>query len=236
MIIAGLQKMTLLDFPGRVACTVFLQGCNFRCPFCHNSMLLPMQGEEAMTPEQLLAFLEKRKGLLDGVCITGGEPTLSPELPELLRQIKALGYPVKLDTNGSRPDVLRALVEAGLVDYVAMDIKNSPRRYGETAGCPGLVLAKIEESVAFLLEGKVEYELRTTVAEGLHRQEDIREMGIWLAQICPGRKPEKLFLQAFTDRETVLQPGFQPLSEAQMLAFRDQLSPYIEAVSIRGLT
>ena len=163
MDIQGLQKMTLLDYPGRVACTVFLGGCDLRCPFCHNGGLVlgPMPAE--LDSEELLAFLRKRRGLLDGVCVTGGEPLLRPDLPELLSQIKELGYPVKLDTNGGRPAQLRALAEAGLVDYVAMDVKNSPGRYGETAGVPGLDLAPFRESVSFLLQGTVDYEFRTTV-------------------------------------------------------------------------
>ena len=132
MIISGLQKMTLLDYPGKVACTLFLQGCNFRCPFCHNSDLLGGSAEAFMTKEELLDFLKKRKGLLDAVCVSGGEPTLQKDLPELLAGIKALGYSVKLDTNGSRPEILKALVKDGLVDYVAMDVKNSFRCYGET--------------------------------------------------------------------------------------------------------
>ena len=148
MIISGLQKMTLLDYPGKVACTVFLQGCNFRCPFCHNSDLLGNEGPEPISEETLFAFLKKRVGLLDAVCITGGEPTLQKDLPQLLRKIKELGYLVKLDTNGNRPDVLKAVVEAGLVDYVAMDVKNCPARYGQTAGIPHMTLQHIEESIS----------------------------------------------------------------------------------------
>ena len=136
MTIAGLQKMTLLDYPGKVACTVFLQGCNYRCPFCHNSGLLDGRGDDCIPEEELLGFLKKRVGLLEGVCITGGEPTLQKDLPQLLEAIKALGFAVKLDTNGSRPAVLRDLVSRGLVDYVAMDIKNCPERYAETTGTP----------------------------------------------------------------------------------------------------
>ena len=138
MNIFGLQKMTLLDFPDKVACTVFLGGCNFRCPFCHNFELLGAEAQPVMDDEKLLAFLKQRQGLLVGVCITGGEPTLQPGLPQLLERIKALGSPVKLDTNGYRPDVLRSLVENKLVDYVAMDIKNGPRQYAATAGLPAL--------------------------------------------------------------------------------------------------
>ena len=153
--ITGLQKMTLLDYPGKVACTVFLQGCNFRCPFCHNSGLLSSAGNPEIPTEELLTFLKKRQGLLDGVCITGGEPTLHKELPELTRTIKELGFSVKLDTNGFRPAVLKEL--AGMLDYVAMDIKNSPELYAVTAGLPSILLEPIEESIRFLLSGPVAY-------------------------------------------------------------------------------
>ena len=169
MDIQGLQKMTLLDYPGRVACTVFLGGCDLRCPFCHNGGLVLGPMPAGLDSEELLAFLRKRRGLLDGVCVTGGEPLLRPGLPGLLREIRALGYSVKLDTNGSHPQRLRAVVEAGLADYVAMDVKNSPGRYAETAGVPGLDLRPIRESVAFLLEGTVDYEFRTTVVEQIGR-------------------------------------------------------------------
>ena len=138
MEIQGLQKMTLLDYPGKVACTVFLGGCDLRCPFCHNGELVEGEAPAALDDGELTAFLKKRQGLLDGVCVTGGEPLLRPELEGLLGRIKEFGFPVKLDTNGSHPDRLRRLTEAGLLDYVAMDIKNSPERYGETAGRPGL--------------------------------------------------------------------------------------------------
>ena len=172
--ISGLQKMTLLDYPGKVACTVFLQGCNFRCPFCHNSDLLGKDGPETIPVETLMAFLKKRVGLLDAVCITGGEPTLQKDLPDLIRQIKDLGFLVKLDTNGSRPAVLKALAEEKLIDYVAMDIKNCPDRYGETVGMPNMDLGGVEESARYLLEGHVDYEFRTTVADQLHNEADMR--------------------------------------------------------------
>ena len=194
--IAGLQKMTLLDFPGKVACTVFLQGCNYRCPFCHNSELLSCQGEPLMDTGTLLSFLKGRKGLLDGVCVSGGEPTLEPDLEELLRSVKSLGYAVKLDTNGSRPEVLKRLVAEDLVDYVAMDVKNSPARYGESTGLAKADLSAVEESLRFLMSGAVAYELRTTVVSQLHSEADIDEMGAWVASLGA---PGKWFLQAFAD-------------------------------------
>jgi len=206
MIISGLQKMTLLDYPGRVACTVFLQGCNFRCPFCHNSGLLGAAQEETISEEALLDFLRKRIGILDGVCITGGEPTLQNDLPQLLRQIKQMGYYIKLDTNGSRPDMLKALVEEKLIDYVAMDIKNSPDRYGETIGLSQLP-KEIEKSIVFLMEGELDYEFRTTVVEEFHSEADILALGQWLSQLSPDRKAKRLFLQPYADRDSVLVSG-----------------------------
>ena len=232
--ISGLQKMTLLDYLGKVACTVFLQGCNFRCPFCHNSELLPHEGEELMSGEEFFAFLRARKGLLDGVCVSGGEPTLCPELEELLRGIKELGFAVKLDTNGARPDVLKKLVEGGLVDYVAMDVKNSPARYAVTAGLPRMALDGVEESLKYLLSGAVEYELRTTVVEQLHDEESIKSMGEWLLALGEGKKAAKLFLQSFVDRDTVVFSGLSAAEKERMTEYAGLLSPCVVEVIIRN--
>ena len=235
MIIAGLQKMTLLDFPGKVACTVFLQGCNFRCPFCHNSGLLGGTGEPLLDADGLLSFLKSRKGLLDGVCVTGGEPTLQPELPDLLEKIKAMGFAVKLDTNGSRPELLRRLAEGNLIDYVAMDVKNCPARYAETAGMAPALLGKIEESLRLLLSGSVDYELRTTMVAEFHDEGAMEEMGRWLAALVPGKKPKRLFLQRFADRDSVLCPGLHAPDPARMARCREVLRPYSEFVALRGV-
>lgn len=232
--ISGLQKMTLLDYPGKVACTVFLQGCNYRCPFCHNSELLDHAGEPFMTEEAFLAFLEKRVGLLDGVCVSGGEPTLYPGLEALLRRIKALGFAVKLDTNGSRPDVLKTLVEKGLVDHVAMDVKNSPRQYGETTGISGVSMERIGESLRFLMTDAVSYELRTTVVEPLHDEASILEMGQWLQSLVLEKKPKVLYLQKFVDRDTVIFAGLSAPSEEKMARFQEVLTPFVESARIRG--
>lgn len=232
--ISGLQKMTLLDYPGKVACTVFLQGCNYRCPFCHNTDLLPHGQEPYMTQEAFLEFLKGKQGLLDAVCVSGGEPTLSPELPRLLEEIKALGFLTKLDTNGSNPRLLRELVEKNLVDYVAMDVKNSPRKYAETVGLPRLDLSATEQSLRYLIEGNVAYELRTTLACPLHDGQDLQEMGQWLAGLVPGKKPEKLFLQSFVDRDTVAFSGLSAPEEAELEAYVEILSPYVEKVQIRS--
>ena len=235
MNIVGLQKMTLLDYPGKVACTVFLGGCNFRCPFCHNSELLGADTPSYMAPEALLAFLEKRKGILEGVCITGGEPTLQKDLPQLLRAIKALGYPIKLDTNGSHPHLLRSLVEEGFVDYVAMDIKNSPDHYGPTTGLAAPDLQSLEESVRFLLSGAVDHELRTTVVLPLHSEESVRQMGQWLYALNHSQKVPQLYLQPFVDRDTVAAAGLSAPSAGELDAFVSVLTPFVEFVKVRGI-
>ena len=234
MTISGLQKMTLLDFPGKVACTVFLHGCNYRCPFCHNAELLEGKPEPLMSPAEFLSFLKKRVGLLDGVCISGGEPTLSAGLKDLMVEIKAMGYAVKLDTNGSRPQILKALVAEGLVDYVAMDIKNCPDRYAGTCGMNKVDLDAVEESVRFLMSGAVDSEFRTTVVDPLHDAASIEAMGRWLHNLADGKPVNKLFLQPFVDRDTVVFSGLKAPESRQMAEFIELLRPYILEVSVRG--
>ena len=219
MKISGLQKMTLLDYPGKIACTVFLGGCNFRCPYCHNSELLDGSAEAIMSQQELLTFLSGRKGLLDAVCVSGGEPTLQPDLAELLAQIKAMGFLVKLDTNGSRPEVLKDLVSKSLLDYVAMDIKNSPSRYRETIGVQWQQ-ERIEESIRFLTQDHVDYELRTTVVEQLHDFQAMEEMTRWVSTLAGGKKIKRWFLQPFADRDTVMYSGLCAPDD-------DQLSKYV---------
>ena len=235
MKISGLQKLTLLDFPGKVACTVFLNGCNFRCPYCHNSELLEGNVDEVMTVEELLAFLKKRRSILEGVCVTGGEPTLHPQLFDLLREIKNLGYAVKLDTNGYRPEALRAVIEQNLADYVAMDIKNGPTFYGQTVGLENPILSKIEESIRILLENRVDYEFRTTAVLPLHSKESIADMARWLLAVSGGKKVKRHFLQPFVDRSTVPVAGlFAP--EAKSLAeFTEILASCTDEIGIRGV-
>lgn len=229
MKIHGLQKMTLLDFPGRVACTVFLAGCDFRCPFCHNSDLLDAGAPAEMDDAALLAFLEKRRGLLDGVAFTGGEPLLRPELPELLRKIRALGYPVKLDTNGNHPAKLKAVVDEGLVDYVAMDVKNAPERYADTVGLEAFDISRVQESLDFLLSGAVDYELRTTVVDELHDDDSFRAIALWI------KGAKRYYLQCFTDRGSVLQSGLHAPGEEDLRRYRSLVSPYVERAEIRGI-
>ena len=232
--ICGLQKMTLLDYPGKIACTVFLGGCNFRCPFCHNSELFMGKPEKLMEEEDFFQFLSKRKGLLDGVCVSGGEPTLYKELPAFLARIKELGFFVKLDTNGYRPEVLKELVEKKLVDYVAVDVKNSPAMYAQTVGLETLDLAKIRESLAFLISGDTAYELRTTLVAQLHTEASIQDMGAWLGGLVPGRKPQKLFLQSFVDRDTVLFSGLSAPEPEVTAGFAKILASFAEEVTIRN--
>lgn len=229
MDIQGLQKLTLLDYPGKVACTVFLGGCNLRCPFCHNGELVLTPGPALMNLEELLTFLDRRRGLLDGVCVTGGEPLLRPELPRLLEAVKEKGFLLKLDTNGGFPRALEDVIRRGLVDYVAMDIKNSPDRYPETAGVPGLDVEPYRESAALLLEGRVDYEFRTTVVRELHNEDSFRAIGPWL------KGARRYFLQAFVDRDTVLSPGLHPCSREEMEVFTALVRPFIPQVELRGV-
>lgn len=229
MHIQGLQKLTLLDFPGRVACTVFLGGCDFRCPFCHNASLLDGSAPAELDDGALLDFLRTRQGRLDGVAFTGGEPLLRPELPALLEAVRALGYAVKLDTNGSHPAALRAVMEAGLVDYVAMDIKNAPACYGETVGVVSLDLTGVEESAALLKEGRVDYEFRTTVVRELHDEASFRAIGPWLAGA------QRYFLQCFVARESVLRSGLHAPQKTEMERYADIVRPFVPHVELRGV-
>ena len=227
----GLRKMTLLDFPGRVACTVFTCGCNFRCPFCHNASLVRGSAEDLeFSEEELFKFLASRKRLLDGVAVTGGEPLLHPETPELLKKIKDLGFAVKLDTNGSFPDRLIALAEEGLVDRVAMDVKNSPALYAKTVGLRELDLAAVERSKNFLLEGSVDYEFRTTVVRGLHTRESLLEAARWIE----GAK--EYYLQQFKDSGDVIAiEGLGAFTGEEMHALADAVRPIVPTVRVRGV-
>ena len=229
MKIHGLQKMTLLDFPGRVACTVFFGGCDMRCPYCHNAELLDGTAPAVMDDAELLAFLKKRQGLLDGVCFTGGEPLLQKDLPDFAAKVRELGYPVKLDTNGNHPDRLEKMIREDLVQYVAMDIKNSPERYAETAGLRQLDLAPIRESVRMLMEGKTDYEFRTTAVAELHDDESFEQIGQWI------KGAKRYYLQRFTDRDTVPFQGLHSPGKEQMEHWAEIIRPYVPAVELRGV-
>ena len=229
MRIHGLQKMTLLDFPGRVACTVFLGGCDFRCPFCHNFELVDGSAPAIMDDEALFAFLQKRKGLLDGVAVTGGEPCLRKDLPELLERIKAMGFAVKLDTNGAHPEMLRSLIDRGLVDYVAMDIKNSPDHYARTCGLQHVDLSPIRESVKLLMQGRVDYEFRTTVVDELHAAKDFEEIGAWLSGA------RRYFIQSFTNRDSVPFGNLHAPTPEKLREYAAIVGKFVPDTSLRGV-
>ncbi len=230
MRLGGLQKMTLLDFPGRVACTVFTVGCNFRCPFCHNSSLVVSPELPELSQDDFFAFLRKRQGLLEGVAITGGEPLLHPDMPEFLEKIRALGYAVKLDTNGAFPDRLKAILDAGLADYVAMDIKNSREKYEDTAGVRG-ILPAVERSAALLREGETPFEFRTTLVDELHEPADFASIGQWIAGA------ERYFIQGFVDSGDILAGGdrFHAASPEKARACLEAVRPFVPTAELRGV-
>lgn len=230
MQIYGFNKTTLLDYPEHVACTLFTGGCNFRCPFCQNGGLVTDAAAQSPIPEEEIFFtLKKRRGILSGVCMTGGEPTLHPDLPEFLRKIKDLGYLVKLDTNGYRPDVIDALNRLRLLDYIAMDIKSSPRHYALAAGIPDPDMSRIRESVALIRSCGLPYEFRTTVVRQLHCREDFSDIGEWLSG-C-----RAYFLQSYQDSDAVLCPGYSACSKEELLDFLSVLLPHIPNASLRGI-
>ena len=229
MNIQGLQKLTLLDYPGKMACTIFTAGCNLRCPFCHNSRLVinPVNQSE-YSEEEIFSFLKKRSGILDGVAITGGEPLLQNDIEDFIIKIKNLGYSVKLDTNGTFPEKLRSLVEKGLVDYVAMDVKNSPELYAETVGISGYDITKIKESISFLLEGKVDYEFRTTVVREFHSVFGMNGLG----EMIKGAK--RHFLQGFIDSGELIGFGMSAVPKEEMERMKKIMLQYVDECEIRG--
>lgn len=231
MLVSGLQKLTLLDYPGKVACTVFTGGCNFRCPFCHNaSLVLPGELSHDSRAEEVLSFLRKRVGVLDGVAVTGGEPLLHPDMGDFLTEIKAMGFLVKLDTNGSFPERLISLVEAGLVDRVAMDIKNAPALYAKTVGLERFDLSGVTRSKDFLLSGAVDYEFRTTVVRGLHTRQSLREAAEWI------RGAKEYWLQQYKDSGAILDAeGLGAFDEQEMHALADSLRDIVPTVQVRGV-
>ncbi len=231
MKLVGLQKMTVLDFPGRVACIAFTFGCNFRCPFCHNASLVLGEGKADVSEEEFFAFLKKRKGLLDGVSVTGGEPLLQSGIEEFLGKIKSLGYQVKVDTNGTYPDVLKRIVKANLVDYVAMDIKNSEENYPVTIGCENVDFEKIRESINFLIhEASIEYEFRTTVIAEFHTEGVFDEIG----KLINGA--DNYYIQAFKDSGDLISGRkMTPLPKQIMQNMANRVSPYVKNVELRGI-
>jgi pyruvate formate lyase activating enzyme len=230
MFINGFQKLTILDYPGKVACIVFTPGCNFRCPFCHNASLVThIDKDTYIDVDEVMSYLKKRQGLLDGVVITGGEPLLQDGIEDFIAEIKALGYAVKLDTNGSFPDKLISIVEKGLVDYVAMDIKNSKEKYAHTIGVQSFDITPIEKSVNFLLENKVDYEFRTTIVDGFHTLEDVLDIVVWI------KGAHKYFLQNFVDSGDLISSGLEPVSALLLKEMKEKATEFISSVEIRGI-
>ncbi len=230
MKISGFQKMTLLDYPGKVACTLFTAGCNFRCPFCHNASLVTHIDDSVVYDEQeVLSYLEKRFGLLDGVCITGGEPLLQNDIADFLKKVKQIGYSVKLDTNGSFPDRLQHLVEEKLVDYVAMDIKNSIEKYPQTVGIKNFDISPILKSVEFLLKGKVDFEFRTTIVKEFHTTQDIVDATEWI------KGAPRYFLQSFVDSEDLICEGLSAVNKEDLYKMQQIAQENVVNTEIRGV-
>jgi len=227
MNIQGYQKLTLLDFPGKVACTVFTGGCNLRCPFCHNASLVLFPTENMNLHDEVLAYLSKRKGVLDGVCVTGGEPLLQPDLADFLTELKRMGYAVKLDTNGSDPKRLQNILETGTVDYVAMDVKSAPSTYEKAIGVP-FEFSVFEKSLSVLRASGVPYELRTTLVKGIHTESDLIEIASYLE----GEK--RFFLQGFVDSGLLLRDGFEAFSQEEMKRFLAIIRKKIPPAQLRG--
>lgn len=230
MVIQGLQKLTLLDYPGKVACTIFTAGCNFRCPFCHNaSLVIDTFNNEEIAEYDIFAFLKKRQGILEGVCVTGGEPLIQPDIEAFLGKIKELGFSVKLDTNGSSPHKLKKLIEGELVDYVAMDLKNSAESYGKTIGIVDYDIGNIDRSIQYLLTSPVPYEFRTTVVQEFHKRSDFESMGHWIAGA------QKYFLQQFVDSGDLIQGGLHGYNADIMEQALEIIKKQVQTAEIRGL-
>lgn len=230
MLLCAYQKTTLLDYPGHVAATVFTGGCNFRCPFCHNSSLaLNPVSESSCSPEEFLHFLEKRKSILTGVCVTGGEPTLQADLPDFLQDIKTLGYLIKLDTNGYLPGMLEQLLQQRLLDYVAMDVKACPRKYALITGVPSLDFSRIHASIELLKGSSIPHEFRTTVVQEYHEKEDFLEIAHLLS-------PDSLyFIQSFRDSGKILKEGLHPHSKETLEEFLKLVRPLVPKAALRGI-
>ena len=226
--IGGLQKVTLLDFPGKVACTVFLTGCNLRCPYCHNpDLVLTKDNGKYISEKEFFEFLLSRKGKLDGVCITGGEPTLYPNLTNLIRRIREMGFLVKLDSDGTAPEILKPLLREKLLDYVAMDIKNAPSRYAETCGAD--VIEQVKKSAALLKSSNIDYEFRTTVCHPFHSPKCMEEIGRWL------RNAKRYYIQPFVDSGNLLGSGVSVMTKSELETLLNAVKSYIPAAELRGV-
>ena len=226
----GLQKLTLLDYPGNMAATVFTGGCNFRCPFCHNrSLVFLNENDSEIANEDIFDFLKSRNKILDGICITGGEPLLHKGITAFIKRVRDLGLKVKLDTNGSNFEALRRLIDEKLVDYVAMDIKNSPEKYAMTIGLENYDLSEIEKSKNYLLENHVDYEFRTTIVREFHEPEDLRKIGEWI------RGAKHYYLQNFEDHGICIQAGLGEVDLHTLETMKRIAGEYVEHIEIRGI-
>lgn len=229
MLIKGFQKLTLLDFPEHTACTVFTSGCNMRCPFCHNALLVTEPGGDLFDEDEIFDHLKKRRGILEGVAVTGGEPLLQRDIERFLYDIKDLGYKVKLDTNGSFPERLKDILSLGLADYVAVDIKNSKEKYAETIGAKGFDITPIEKTVELLLKGNTDYEFRTTVVSGFHTKESITELCQWI------KGAKRYFLQGFVNSGELIDGSCEGLGKAQMNELLVCAKKIIPSAALRGI-
>ena len=226
MKISGIQKLTLLDFPGKVACTIFTPGCNLRCPFCHNATLVFSCTDE-IGEESVLAFLKKRVGILDGMCVTGGEPLLQKDIADFLRKVKALGYQIKLDTNGTFPDRLQPLLEEQLVDYVAMDIKAAPDNYDTATGAV-TDMDKVRRSVELLKTSGVAHEFRTTTVKGIHTAADFEAIAQWL------QGEENYYIQQYKIADDMIGAPFESFTKEELDAFAAIMKQTVKNVGVRG--
>lgn len=230
MQINGFQKTTLLDYPKHIAATIFLGGCNMRCPFCHNATLVTKAAiQPVIATKDVLSYLSKRVKILEGICITGGEPTLYTDLPDFIKEVKSLGYKIKLDTNGTNPSMMKELVETGLIDYIAMDIKNSKEHYSISTGIKDFPIEAVSDSVSYLLNSDIEYEFRTTVVKEHHTEQDMLSIGKWI------QGAKAYYLQSYKDSGDIIEPGLHSHSKDTLLHYVNILTPYVSQVSLRGV-
>ena len=227
MKICGIEKFSMVDWDTKIVCTLFASGCNFRCPFCHNASLA-LSNQAPLDENEIFDYLEKRKGLLDGVCVSGGEPTLSHDLEEFIGKIKALGYKVKLDTNGTNPTMVQNLINKGLVDYIAMDVKNSPEKYATTTGLASISLDNILESVRIIKSSGIAHEFRTTIIKEFHTENDLKR----IADIVDGC--DGYFLQQYVDRDSCISHGFTPIDKATAENWLNHFIGKAKRTSLRG--
>lgn len=229
MILCGYEKFSMVDFDGKIACTVFTGGCNFRCPFCHNAPLVVGDVKSQQIDEnEVFDYLQKRKGLVDAVCVTGGEPTLQPDLCDFLAKVRSMGYATKLDTNGLRPDVLKAVLDDKLVDYVAMDVKNSPEKYAQTVGVQNVDMGKILSSIQLLKDSGIDFEFRTTLIKEFHTADDVQKIA-YLVSGAP-----RYFMQKYNDNDGCIAHGYTPVPKADAERYKEYFADKVGFVSLRG--